>query len=864
MIASRDQCAPTRRPSTECSHCGLSVPRGLIDPASETQFCCAGCRAVWESLHACGLEAYYAMRQAEGAPPPTPAESRSMAHLDGPEFLAKHARETGPGTQAIEMRLDGIRCGACLWLLESLPRLEPGLVSLRVNLGRSTARIEWRPESTSLSAIAQRLAALGYAVAPLGDPSRREAERRQDRAWLVRLGIAGAVAGNAMAIAFALYGGLFTGMDAAIKNFFHWTSVALAAVAVFGPGRLFLSNAWTAIRARAPHVDLPIAAALLAGLFGGAAATILGEGGVYAESVCMLVFLLLAGRFVQFRQQRRARHEVELLCALVPSTARRVVQSDAIGAEESIETVATEALEIGDLVEAPAGEALPADGELVAADGTDEAWLDLAILTGESKPVRVVAGAKVFAGARATDRAVRLRVVARGEATRAAGIARLVEEAASRRAPVVEFANRIGAWFLAAVLVAAAGTTLLWWSHGPAVALERAVALLVVTCPCALGLATPLAMTASLAKAARRGILVRGGDVLERLAKPGTIVLDKTGTLTHGRTEVVEVDFGDEPVDEEGREALRIAATLERSSIHPVGRAIAAASEPAARASNVEEIVGQGIAGSVDGHAVIVGRASFLAARGVDGVDSRDWQRRAQRLAEAGSSPAWIAVDGVVRAIAAIGDPIRRESRELVAALRDRSWQVGLLSGDHAAIARAVGGAVGIEPKDCVGEATPESKAEAIASGRFAHPVVMVGDGVNDLAAMASADVGVAVREGAQAALATADVCLARPGLSPLVSLLDGARRSMRTIHVNFAVSLSYNLLGGALAVLGLVNPLVAAVIMPLSGLTVTAIALRMPRFEEARSSDEPSGGAAKPTMADRSRATRREVPAWS
>jgi len=253
MIASRDQCAPTRRPSTECSHCGLSVPRGLIDPASETQFCCAGCRAVWESLHACGLEAYYAMRQAEGAPPPTPAESRSMAHLDGPEFLAKHARETGPGTQAIEMRLDGIRCGACLWLLESLPRLEPGLVSLRVNLGRSTARIEWRPESTSLSAIAQRLAALGYAVAPLGDPSRREAERRQDRAWLVRLGIAGAVAGNAMAIAFALYGGLFTGMDAAIKNFFHWTSVALAAVAVFGPGRLFLSNAWTAIRARAPH-----------------------------------------------------------------------------------------------------------------------------------------------------------------------------------------------------------------------------------------------------------------------------------------------------------------------------------------------------------------------------------------------------------------------------------------------------------------------------------------------------------------------------------------------------------------------------------------------------------------------------------
>ncbi len=855
VIASREQLErpPSRRAACECSHCGLLVPRGLIDPASETQFCCGGCRAIWESLHACGLDAYYAMRQAEGAPPPTRGEARSMAHLDGPEFLAKRSQEIAPGVRAIEMRLDGIRCGACLWLLESLPRLESGLVALRVNLGRSTARIEWRPEQTSLSAIAQRLAALGYGVAPLGDPSRREAERRQDRAWLVRLGVAGAVAGNAMAIAFALYGGLFTGMDAAIKGFFHWTSVALAAVAVLGPGRLFLSNAWTAIRARTPHVDLPIAAALLAGLFGGAAATILGEGGVYAESVCMLVFLLLAGRFVQFRQQRRARHEVELLCALVPSTARRVATNED---DDTIETVATEALEIGDVVEAPAGEALPADGELLGADGTEDAWLDLAILTGESKPVRVAAGSIVFAGSRATDRPVRLRVTARGEETRAAGIARLVEDAASRRAPVVEFANRIGAWFLAAVLVAAAGTTVLWWSEGPAVALERAVALLVVTCPCALGLATPLAMTASLAKAARRGILVRGGDVIERLATPGTIVLDKTGTLTHGRTEVVEAE-GDP-------EAIQLAAALERSSIHPVGRAIAAAADGTLRVGQAQEIAGQGIAGIVDGRAVVVGRAAFLATRGAIGADAPRWRDTAERFTAAATSPAWIAVDGEVRAMVAIGDPIRRESRALVSSLRDRGWQVRLLSGDHAAIAQAVGGAVGIEGEECVGEATPESKAATIASGELAHPVVMVGDGVNDLAAMASADVGVAVREGAQAALSTADVCLAKPGLSPLLSLIDGARRSMRTIHVNFAVSLAYNVAGGTLAVLGLVNPLVAAVIMPLSGLTVTAIALRMPRFDEGRDMEESSESMRVPVARGEANESRREVPAWS
>lgn len=212
----------------------------------------------------------------------------------------------------------------------------------------------------------------------------------------------------------------------------------------------------------------------------------------------------------------------------------------------------------------------------------------------------------------------------------------------------------------------------------------------------------------------------------------------------------------------------------------------------------------------------------------------------------------------------AIGDPIRRESRALVSSLRDRGWQVRLLSGDHAAIAQAVGGAVEIEGEECVGEATPESKAATIPSGEVAHPVVMVGDGVNDLAAMASADVGVAVREGAQAALSTADVCLAKPGLSPLLSLIDGARRSMRTIHVNFAVSLAYNVAGGTLAVLGLVNPLVAAVIMPLSGLTVTAIALRMPRFDEGRDMEESSESRRVPVARGEANESRREVPAWS
>lgn len=810
MIARAEDAAP--RP-VACTHCSLPVPRGLVAAGRSEQFCCAGCRAVWESLHACGLAGYYALRDAEGAASPQPGAERSLAHLDGEEFLATRTQQVGPDRRAIEMRLDGLRCGACVWLLERLPRLEPGLASLRVDLGRQVVRIEWAPSATRLSAIAARLARFGYAVAPLGDPSRREEERRLDRGWLVRMGVAAAISANAMAIAFALYGGMFAAMDPAMKGFLHSTSVLLAAIAVLGPGRLFLANAWAAIRTRTPHMDLPISAALLAGLLGGAVATIRGEGGVYAESVTMLVFLLLAGRFLQFRQQRRARHEIELLCSLVPSTARRV------GGGGGIEEVATEALRVGDLVEVPAGETLPADGSLLER----HAWLDLAVLTGESRPVRVGFGERVYAGSRATESSIRIEVAARGGDTRAAAIARLVEQAASQRAPVVAFADRIGGWFLAAVLLLSAATAAIWWHAGPAIAIERAVALLIVTCPCALGLATPLAMVASLGKAARRGILVRGGERLERLAKPGTIVLDKTGTLTLGRVEVLRV-IGD-------RSAVEAAAHLEAGSVHPVAKAIASlASAGGAGVRDRREIAGRGIEGIVGGRAVAVGSQAFLDGQG---IDTHGLAGDAASLVAEGVSPVWVAIDGRAEALLGVGDPLRPESGALVAELQRRGWQVRLLSGDLPQIAAAVGASVGLEAAACVGGASPEEKAAFMSRADLARPVVMVGDGVNDLAAIAAADVGVAVRDGAAAAFASADVCLSAEGLAPLVSLLDGARRTLWTVKLNFLISTSYNVLGATLAMTGAINPLIAAIIMPVAGLTGTAFALRMPRFRD-------------------------------
>ncbi|MFO0826821.1 MAG: heavy metal translocating P-type ATPase [Phycisphaerales bacterium] len=819
------------KPDRDCAHCGLPVPAGLVDAAAPQQFCCAGCRAVWSTLHACGLERYYELAAREANEQrPARVTNRRFAHFDRPEFLAKHARTaSADGRLAVETRVDGLHCGACVWLLEALPRIAPGLLSVRIDIGRSAAQIEWDPRRIELGEIARRFDHLGYQLLPVLDPTAIERERVIDRAWLVRIGIAAALASNAMAVAFALYGGLFATMSPSYRAFFQWIAVALAIAALVGPGRIYFTNALMAFRTRVPHMDVPVAVGLLAATTSGLVNTIRGSGTIYCESATALVFLLLVGRFVQYRQQRKAQHDVELITSLVPAIARRR------GANGEAAEVPIEALVRGDVVEVTAGETVPCDGTL--RDGA--ARFDVALLTGESVPSLVRAGEPVWAGTRPTDRPVDVIVEVAGGATRAGKLLALVTAAAQRRPPIVELANRIAGWFLLAVLACAAFTA--WWWAIPGglgwnAAIERAVAFLVVTCPCALGLATPLAVVGGLGKAARAGVLVKGGDVLERLAKPGTVVLDKTGTITQGRVAVVSVE-GDASV-------LGLAAALERSSAHPIAGAIVTAycAADAPAATDVREFAGRGIEGTVDGRLVAIGNVSFIAERcGASPAWASDAVKTA---AERGHSPVLVAVDGALAAVVSVGDPIREESSRIVRWLRSLGWNVVMCSGDHPEVARSVGHAVGLTDDEIVGGCSPERKVEFVRDPRHRAPVVMVGDGVNDLAAMAAADVGVAVRDGAQAALHVADVCLAAGGLRPLARLFDGAARTLRAIHVTLAVSVAYNVLGGALAFFGLVNPLVAAILMPVSSLTVLGLALWLPKFDRVDDANAPQGAA--------------------
>lgn len=788
-----------------CTHCGLSVPPGLIEPEQDTQFCCAGCRTAFGILHSHGLDQYYSFgERREG---PVRLSGRSYEEFDHPAFHDLYVRPTAGGLSRTSLVLEGVHCASCVWLVERVPLLLPGVARAELDIRRALVTIEWDPAATSLSAVAHTLESLGYPPHPFRGGARDTVRQRDDRAALVRIGVAGAIAINVMLASLAMYAGWFgTGLEREYERFFRWLSLVLVIPAMVWPGRVFFRGAWAAVRTRTLHLDLPIAIALGAGFLRGTINTIRDQGPVYLDGVALLIFLLLVGRYLQQRWQRAAVDASELLHSLTP-TAARIVDD---GAGGSVRELPASALLPGMLMDVRAGDTLAADGVVESGESSvNTAWL-----TGESRPVRAAPGTPVFAGTINVSAPLRIRVRQSGETTRVAQVLQQVEESARRRAPVVLFANRLAGIFVGTTLVLAVLTWAIWLERDPARAVDNAIALLVVTCPCALAMATPLSVTVALGRAARLGIFVKGGDALELLAHPSRIFLDKTGTITAGQTALAS--WSGPP----WIQPLVLAA--EAGSPHPIADGFRRAWPEAAvpRASSSQHTLGGGIHANVDGHEVLVGSPSFVRDR-LGSTSASPWPTAAAY--EGALTPVWVAVDGQLVGEAGFGDPVRADAGGAIAEFQARGWRVGILSGDQRAVTSTVARSVGIDPLDVIAEASPERKLRAVERARTEGNVVMVGDGVNDAAAIAAASVGIAVHGGAEAALASADVYITKPGLRPVVLLFDGARGTMRVIRRNIAFSLVYNVVGIGLAVSGMINPVIAAIMMPLSSLTVVA-----------------------------------------
>lgn len=816
------------RLDVQCSHCALPVPAGLValtatGEYAPVQFCCHGCETVYGVIHAEGLDQYYTIREADAKRQSPTVTERTYKEFDDPAFHSLYCRTLADGAVRAELFLEGVHCAACVWLVEHATLTLGHGTRARLDIGRSSAEVTFDPKITTLSEVARRLDKLGYPSHPYRGVDAHALRIKEERALLARMGVAWAVSGNVMVMAITLYSGYFTDMDAETEQLFRWVSFFLTIPSFFWSARVFFDGAWKALRARMLHMDLPIALGLTAGFLGGTVNVIRGTGEIYFDSVASLIFLLLLGRWLQLRQRRVAGDAAELLYSLAPSSALLVLG-------DKVEVVPVERLAAGDVVRVRAGDTVPTDGVVVQGRSA----VDASVLTGESRPVDVAEGDVVNAGTVNLSGQLDVRTQATGEDTRVGRLMHAVEEASRRRAPIVRLADRVIGSFVAVVLVLAVVTALLWLWLDPHLALDHAVALLIVTCPCALGLATPLAVTAALGKAARLGVLVKGGDALERLANPGLVLFDKTGTLTEGKVQVMRW-LGD--VAEQ-----RVVAALEAQSSHPLARAVVAAYPHEALPEVVDCVhtVGGGLQGTVEGHRYVLGSPRFVLEHVTDSADGQAWV--AEMVAEAWT-PVLVARDGQLVAAVAFGDPIRPDAAASLRALRELGMEIGILSGDHPDVVVAVARQLGVPMRTVQGGATPEQKLAKVQEELARGPVLMVGDGVNDAAALAAATVGISVHGGAEASLQAADVFLTEQGLAPIVTLISGARRTVHTIKRNILFSLLYNVLGAALAMAGLLSPLVAAIMMPLSSLTVVSSSYRARTFAEAQTAAT-SGGA--------------------
>lgn len=820
--ANKTEPAPTKPAAQACLHCGLPVPTLLVKAHDSHQFCCAGCEAVWTVLNQCGLEEYYRLRETYQSQQPRPAKvsGKSFDYLDNPDFLSRYSQGNTQGGIRFTFYLEGVHCVACSWLVEKVLIEREGAAFASLNIGKAVVEIVFDPTRVKLSALASALDRLGYTPHVLGTESVTENVRKETRKLMARMGIAGACAGNIMLLAISSYFGEYSGMDSNVASLFRWISLGLALPAVTYSAWPFYKGAWSGLRHRALHMDLPISLGIIAAFAMSLTATILERGEVYFDSVSMLVFLLLAGRLVLNRAGRWAADSAENLLRLEAKTARKIEQGRPI-------VIPLSEVEVNDKLQVLPAETVPVDGIVIEGTG----YIMQAHLTGESVPISVAPGDTIYAGSVVVIAPIVIMATQVGEATRLHQLAVLMSNAATRRAPLTALTDRIAGYFVAAVLLMTTITAAYWWFRDPSHALWNAAAMLVVTCPCALGLATPIALAVAMGRAARNGIFIRGADGIERLASIEHVILDKTGTLTAGELSLAEQHYVTTDKVEQ-QEILLAVATIEAQSGHIFARAFApyylahltTAGSSAEQATSIETTPGKGVSGYIQGDRFAVGSELFMEQ--IDCIVPDSFEQYAQRATNSGHSICYVARDHQVVALFVLADKANKKSLTAIQELKQMGLTVELLSGDSPA--STLHTAQTLDITTFRGGVSPEQKLERVQEILAQNKkVAMVGDGINDSAALSAATVGVSAAGAADIARNAADVFVSGRGPDAIAEAIRRARHALKIVKINIAIGIAYNIVGATLAITGHVSPLTAAILMPLSSLTVLWIASR-------------------------------------
>ncbi|MFC5460759.1 heavy metal translocating P-type ATPase [Massilia niabensis] len=783
-----------------CFHCGLPLPEGprwqaRIDGAGR-DMCCPGCAAAAEAIVDAGCDAYYATRTGFGA---------RVEAADAPELaLFDEDCNAGEGSFTVE----GIRCAACVWLIERRIDALPGVLEAALNVSARRLQVRWDPGHCSVSAILRALRAIGYTAYPY-DPRRHgEHLARERRALFRQLFVAGLSMMQVMMYAVPVYMATDGTMDAHMTALMGWASMLLTLPALLYSARPFFLGAWRDLRRGLPGMDLPVALGIAAAFAGSTASLLAGGADLYFDSVTMFVFLLLASRYLELGARRRAAGALEALQEGLPASAQRLPRWPQ---ERTTELVLASALRPGDAVLVAPGQAAPADGAIV--EGETE--VDLALLTGESRTKHMGPGDLLPGGAVNVAQPVVLRVQAAARDSTLALLVRLAGKAGQGKPAIALWADRVAAWSVVALLVLTVLVFVSWQLVDPARAWPAAIAVLVVTCPCALSLATPTALAAATDSLLRRGVLAVSPHTLETFERATHVVFDKTGTLTLGRPRLLAACVLNAP---DAAWALRVAAGLEAGNAHPLARALQAAAPPGACAENVSYVLGRGIGGSVDGVRYRLGSGAFVAEL-AGPVPLHDAPLDAS-IVWLGSGAGWLARFD-------IADALRPEAAAVVRRLEAAGKTVVLLSGDTAEATAALAAQLGI--KLAAGGQLPADKLDFVRRLQGAGAVVaMVGDGSNDAAVLRGADVSFAMGSGAPLAQLHADGVLLGDSLAPLLDAADTARRTLRVIRQNLAWASAYNLVAIPAAAAGLLNPWLSSIGMAASSAIVVLNALRL------------------------------------
>lgn len=776
--------------------------------------CCGGCQAVAEAIIGHGLAEYYRHRSAL---PETPAEilPAALADLglfDHPDFQQSFVRPLEGGEREADLILEGISCAACVWLNERHLMQLPGVTAVQINYATHRARIRWQDGEIQLSAILAAVAAIGYRAHPY-DPTRAEnLALKERRAAVWRLFVAGFGMMQVMMYAVPVYLAGADEMSPRVESLMRWASLLLTLPVVFYSAAPFFQRAWRDLRLRRVGMDVPVALGVGVAFAASVLATVLGRGDVYFDSVAMFVFFLLGGRYLEMLARQRAMRGVESLGHLMPSFARR------LGVDRQLEErVPVSQLCAGDRVLVRPGETIVVDGcVLVGHSEVNEAWL-----TGESAPRGVQPGNYVLGGSVNGVGVLEVRAEQVGEATRLATIRRLMERAAQERPRLVEQADKVAGLFTVALLGLAVLTGVIWCYVDASQALPVLVAVLVVSCPCALSLATPVALTVASDSFARAGLLVTRGHAIETLARVSHFVFDKTGTLTEGSLKLVRVLCAPGVAEDE---ALRLAASLEQHSEHVIARALLAATKGVFFVDAVEIRSGKGLSGYIHGEPYVLGSYEHIACEAATTLPLGLVWSGTQTVVYLARGGQWLA--GFV-----LENQLRPQALKLVQGLRLRGCGMSILSGDAEPAVKAVADQLGI--LDSRARVSPEAKYAAVQQLQAQSLVVaMVGDGVNDAPVLAQAHVSIAMAGGTDLARNQADILLLNDDLGALLLGQRLARKTLRIIHENLLWALAYNLLAIPAAMAGWVTPWLAGVGMGASSLMVVLNALRISRVK--------------------------------